>query len=217
MLICDIIVSCQLLCLVYKPDCMYLTCYLVCRCDIWMGRLGESRGRGFPWQALGFAYNVLSPGMEMFCGNLPQSNRSLLQRAGAGSIYTSQFTTQLSGHQHKRYTISACNNSPNANSLAARLATSIKMLASNTLASVTSISRHQSVTATLTSEDTFAGQMIRNSVFITYQQCSWLCQRSSLSRLQPPGGRKEDHRAAVWEHAALASSRQRRLETNGPF
>jgi hypothetical protein len=45
--------------------------------------------------------------------------------AGAADIYTSQFTTWLSGHQHKPYPINARNNSLNAHSLAARLATRV--------------------------------------------------------------------------------------------
>jgi hypothetical protein len=45
--------------------------------------------------------------------------------AGATDIYAAQFTTWLSGHQHKRYPISARNNSSNAHSLAARLATRV--------------------------------------------------------------------------------------------
>jgi hypothetical protein len=45
--------------------------------------------------------------------------------AGAADIYTAQFTTWLSGHQHMRYPISARNNSSNAHSLVARLATRV--------------------------------------------------------------------------------------------
>jgi hypothetical protein len=42
--------------------------------------------------------------------------------AGTVSMYTSQFTTWLSEHQHKRYPISARNNSSNAHSLVRHLA-----------------------------------------------------------------------------------------------